>query len=179
MENELYVFCAQVIIRILTKPHRHHCPSRYRGVLDHRFLLLATLPGEGQRRTQRHQIFMDTTADHEAQSVEEGEWQVRSYDDHRIRQLVCLPYLDILVSGLPFLQYQIQLEPDTHLSQLYYQQYLHLHVIDTVVRFLPMFVSGVLCNVLVGTMAARIPVVYLAGESLTVKPLRTRLIHSF
>ncbi|TEB31658.1 MFS general substrate transporter [Coprinellus micaceus] len=51
----------------------------------------------------------------------------------------------------------------TFWSQLYYQQYLHLHVIDTVVRFLPMFVSGVLCNVLVGTMAARIPVVYLAA----------------
>lgn len=35
---------------------------------------------------------------------------------------------------------------------------------QSVVRFLPMVVSGLLCNTFVGIMAARVPVIYLTGE---------------
>jgi len=52
-------------------------------------------------------------------------------------------------------------------TQLYYQNYLRLTAMQTVVRLLPMFVSGFLCNVFVGVMASKIPIVYLvAGGSL-------------
>ncbi|TFK34264.1 major facilitator superfamily domain-containing protein [Crucibulum laeve] len=47
--------------------------------------------------------------------------------------------------------------------QLYYQNYMRYTAMQTVIRLLPMFFSGVLCNVFVGVMAARIPVVYLIG----------------
>ncbi|PPQ72095.1 hypothetical protein CVT26_006873 [Gymnopilus dilepis] len=47
--------------------------------------------------------------------------------------------------------------------QLFYQNYLGLSAIHTVVRILPLFVSGVLCNMFVGFMAARVPVVWLVG----------------
>jgi len=45
--------------------------------------------------------------------------------------------------------------------QLYYQVYKGYSVIDVVVRILPMFVSGILCNIFVGLMAARVHLVYL------------------
>ncbi|KAJ2916092.1 hypothetical protein MD484_g4337, partial [Candolleomyces efflorescens] len=48
-------------------------------------------------------------------------------------------------------------------AQLYYQNYVRLSAIQTVLRFIPMTVSGILCNILVGLTAARVPVVYLAG----------------
>ncbi|KIK00288.1 hypothetical protein K443DRAFT_100688 [Laccaria amethystina LaAM-08-1] len=47
--------------------------------------------------------------------------------------------------------------------QLYYQNYLQLSVIQSVVRFLPMVVSGLLCNTFVGIMAARVPVICLTA----------------
>ncbi|KJA16451.1 hypothetical protein HYPSUDRAFT_207046 [Hypholoma sublateritium FD-334 SS-4] len=47
--------------------------------------------------------------------------------------------------------------------QLYYQNYKHYTPMLVVVRLLPMFVSGMACNVFVGLMAARIPVVYLVS----------------
>lgn len=47
--------------------------------------------------------------------------------------------------------------------QLYFQNYLQLSVIQSVVRFLPMVVSGLLCNTFVGIMAARVPVIYLTA----------------
>ncbi|KAF8992533.1 major facilitator superfamily domain-containing protein [Cyathus striatus] len=45
--------------------------------------------------------------------------------------------------------------------QLYYQDYKQLSAIRTVVRLMPMMVSGTLCNVFVGVMAARVPMIYL------------------
>lgn len=47
--------------------------------------------------------------------------------------------------------------------QLYYQNYLQLSVMQSVVRFFPMVVSGLLCNTFVGIMAARVPVIYLTA----------------
>ncbi|GBE89981.1 efflux transporter [Sparassis crispa] len=45
--------------------------------------------------------------------------------------------------------------------QLYYQDYLGLTPILTMVRLLPMFVTGVMCNVVVALFVGRVPVVYL------------------
>ncbi|KAG8835892.1 hypothetical protein FRC17_000442 [Serendipita sp. 399] len=46
---------------------------------------------------------------------------------------------------------------------LYYQNYLHLSPILTTVRFLPMAVTGVICNVIVALVVGRINGVYLIG----------------
>lgn len=43
--------------------------------------------------------------------------------------------------------------------QLYYQDYTNLRPLDVVVRLLPMFVVGVICNSFVGFMAARVPMI--------------------
>ncbi|KAF5345398.1 hypothetical protein D9756_010975 [Leucocoprinus leucothites] len=43
--------------------------------------------------------------------------------------------------------------------QLYYQNYANLEPLEVVVRLLPMFFTGVLCNMFVGIMAARIPMI--------------------
>ena len=40
---------------------------------------------------------------------------------------------------------------------------MRYNVMETVVRFLPMFVSGFLCNLVVGCTAANIPLVWLLG----------------
>jgi MFS family permease len=48
-------------------------------------------------------------------------------------------------------------------AQIYYQDYKNLRPVLSVVRFLPMFVSGMLCTFFVGIMAARISLVYLAA----------------
>ncbi|KIM37308.1 hypothetical protein M413DRAFT_20342 [Hebeloma cylindrosporum] len=47
--------------------------------------------------------------------------------------------------------------------QLYFQNYMHYTAMQTVVRLLPMFVSGVLCNAVVGLMAAHIPIVWIVA----------------
>ncbi|KAI0656359.1 efflux transporter [Cubamyces menziesii] len=46
-------------------------------------------------------------------------------------------------------------------AQLYYQDYLGLSPILTMVRMLPMCVTGVLCNLVVALVVGRLPVVYL------------------
>ena len=51
--------------------------------------------------------------------------------------------------------------------QLYYQDFLGLTPILTMVRLLPMFVSGVLCNVVIALVVSRVPLVVLAGTSLS------------
>jgi len=45
--------------------------------------------------------------------------------------------------------------------QLFYQNYLNLSPIRTMVRLLPSFVTGILCNVLIALLVGRVPVVYL------------------
>ncbi|KAF8181299.1 major facilitator superfamily domain-containing protein [Pholiota molesta] len=47
--------------------------------------------------------------------------------------------------------------------QLYYQNYMAYNPMQTVVRLLPMFVSGLACNVFVGFMASHVPVIYLVA----------------
>ncbi|KAI0956385.1 hypothetical protein AcV7_006804 [Taiwanofungus camphoratus] len=53
--------------------------------------------------------------------------------------------------------------------QLYYQNYEYLSPVLTMVRLLPMFVTGVLCNVIVALVVGRVPVVFLItmGMALT------------
>ncbi len=49
--------------------------------------------------------------------------------------------------------------------QLYYQDYLGLNPILTMVRLLPMFVTGVLCNVVVALVVGHVPLVLLISKS--------------
>jgi hypothetical protein len=56
--------------------------------------------------------------------------------------------------------------------QLYYQQYLQLSPILTMVRLLPMFVTGVTVNVVVALVVGRVNVVILIG---TPSPLTRRV----
>ncbi|KZT06091.1 efflux transporter [Laetiporus sulphureus 93-53] len=53
--------------------------------------------------------------------------------------------------------------------QLYYQDYEHLNPVLTMVRILPMFVTGVLCNIIVALFVGHVPLVYLVafGTTLT------------
>jgi len=53
--------------------------------------------------------------------------------------------------------------------QLFYQDYLRLSPVQTMLRLLPMFVTGVICNVIVALVVGRVDVVYLMllGTSLT------------
>ena len=46
---------------------------------------------------------------------------------------------------------------------------------ETVVRFLPMSTSGIMCNILVGFVAVRVPIVWLIGE-LVLVTLKTLLL---
>ena len=46
-------------------------------------------------------------------------------------------------------------------AQLYYPDYLGLNPILTMVRLLPMFVTGVMCNVVVALVVGHVPVVLL------------------
>ncbi|KIY50201.1 major facilitator superfamily MFS-1 [Fistulina hepatica ATCC 64428] len=64
-------------------------------------------------------------------------------------------------------------------AMLYYQEYMGLTPIDTALRLLPQFISGILCNVFVAFVVGRLPVVYLlAGGTLTtsIGPLLFALI---
>ena len=50
--------------------------------------------------------------------------------------------------------------------QLYYQTYLNLTPIHTMLRILPMFFSGVVANIIVALIIGRIDVVYIVGALL-------------
>lgn len=54
----------------------------------------------------------------------------------------------------------------TSVKQLYYQNYENLSPILTMIRLLPMLPSGVLCNVIIALMVARVDGVVLIGELL-------------
>lgn len=60
--------------------------------------------------------------------------------------------------------------------QLYYQDYVGLSPILTVVRLLPMFVTGVICNIVIAVVIGRVPVVYIVGTS--PPPLSPSLLHT-
>ncbi|KAF8810246.1 MFS general substrate transporter [Phlegmacium glaucopus] len=55
----------------------------------------------------------------------------------------------------------------TYWIQLYYQDYKQYTAMQTAVRLLPMFFSGILCNVFFGLMAAHIPLVWLIGVAIS------------
>ncbi|KAI0086514.1 efflux transporter [Irpex rosettiformis] len=46
-------------------------------------------------------------------------------------------------------------------AQLYYQNYLNLSPVLTMIRFIPMSVTGCICNIIVAIFVGRVPVVYL------------------
>ncbi|KAL4074935.1 major facilitator superfamily domain-containing protein [Scleroderma yunnanense] len=54
-------------------------------------------------------------------------------------------------------------------AQLYYQNYKQLSSVQTMVRFLPMFFTGLLCNLFVAAVVARLPLVvfFVSGTVLT------------
>jgi hypothetical protein len=47
--------------------------------------------------------------------------------------------------------------------QLYYQNFLHLSPVLTMIRMLPMFVTGCICNFIVAVVIGRLDVVILIG----------------
>ena len=55
-------------------------------------------------------------------------------------------------------------------GQLYYQNYVQLSPILTMVRMLPMFVTGVACNVVIALIIGRVDVMYIVGASLLPSP---------
>lgn len=55
-------------------------------------------------------------------------------------------------------------ETNYYAIQLYYQEYLHLTPVLTMVRMLPMFITGVLCNIAVALVVNRLSVIYLLGK---------------
>ncbi|KAG6844857.1 hypothetical protein H0H87_003100 [Tephrocybe sp. NHM501043] len=48
-------------------------------------------------------------------------------------------------------------------AQLYYQNYRGYSPILTVIRFLPMFVSGIICNIVVAAIISYVPILYLVS----------------
>ncbi|KAJ8093347.1 hypothetical protein PM082_020204 [Marasmius tenuissimus] len=58
---------------------------------------------------------------------------------------------------------------------LYYQDLARLSALATVVRLIPMFVTGILCNVFVALVVGRLPLVYLMGFGTTVTSVASLL----
>ncbi|KAG1738412.1 major facilitator superfamily domain-containing protein [Suillus paluster] len=50
----------------------------------------------------------------------------------------------------------------TFWAQLYYQRYLSLSPVLTMIRFIPMFISGILCNYFVALLVGKLPLVIFA-----------------
>ena len=73
----------------------------------------------------------------------------------------------ILDSGIIYLQCTLgsllKLEQSTFHSQMYYQNYHQFSAVQTAIRLVPMFFSGIVCNVFFAMMAARVSLVWLVG----------------
>ncbi|KAJ6509090.1 major facilitator superfamily domain-containing protein [Mycena vulgaris] len=59
--------------------------------------------------------------------------------------------------------------------QLYYQSYIGYSPVRTVVRLVPMFTYGLLCNALVAVIVGRVPVVWLVATGLTLTSISALL----
>ncbi|EMD33363.1 hypothetical protein CERSUDRAFT_142330 [Gelatoporia subvermispora B] len=79
-------------------------------------------------------------------------------DHGRLAVMLCIAFLE----WSSFLSWQFW-------AQLYYQNYIGYSPVLTMVRFIPMFITGVLCNVIVALVVGRIPGVILiaSGTALT------------
>ncbi|KAI8995704.1 efflux transporter [Trametes punicea] len=65
-----------------------------------------------------------------------------------------------VVLGIAFLQW-CSFQSFTFWIQLYYQDYAGLNPVLTMLRIIPMFVTGVTCNFIVALVVGRVPVVFL------------------
>ena len=54
---------------------------------------------------------------------------------------------------------------------------MHYTPMETVVRFLPMSASGITCNMIVGFVAARVPIVWLVGALVLATPIM--VLHTY
>ena len=50
--------------------------------------------------------------------------------------------------------------------QLFYQNYLGLTPVRTMIRLIPMFVSGFLCNFVVAMVVSKLPLVVFVGKAI-------------
>ena len=64
-----------------------------------------------------------------------------------------------------FQRYAFSLSITLVSMQLYYQEYLHLSPILTMIRLLPMPVTGITCNVVIALIVAHVSLVYLVSTS--------------
>ncbi|KAJ6611903.1 major facilitator superfamily domain-containing protein [Mycena sp. CBHHK59/15] len=55
--------------------------------------------------------------------------------------------------------------------QLYYQSYVGYSPVRTVVRLIPMFVTGLICNVIVAALVGRVPVLWLVASGTAITTL--------
>ena len=65
---------------------------------------------------------------------------------------------------------------DLVLSQMYYQNYHQYSAVQTAVRLVPQFFSGIVCNVFFAMMAARVPLVWLVGPYIDTLFLRFKIL---
>jgi hypothetical protein len=126
------------------------------------------LQSEKRDTGRRHQsITAHTPAADEALSLAPRKWSPDCYDVDHVLDLVCLHSVGVLGAG------EVQgpsriLKPkfsSCPVQQLYYQNFLHLSPLHTFHCFLPMFVSGIICNIIVAAAISRVLVLYLIGPS--------------
>ena len=73
----------------------------------------------------------------------------------------------ILDSGKIYIQFTIESSltlGQSLLSQMYYQNYHHFSAVQTAFRLVPMFFSGIVCNVFFALTAAHVSLVWLVGQ---------------
>lgn len=81
-----------------------------------------------------------------------------------IHDLVLLSVMVVLDSVMIYIQCTIGSSltlGQSLFSQMYYQNYHQYSAVQTAVRLVPMFFSGIVCNVFFALMAARVPLVWL------------------
>lgn len=106
---------------------------------------------------------MDSTSTREALALIAREGSFCGDYVHSVFDVVCVPLVEFLgySNYTPSFYYTLV---NTTVVQLYYQSYVGYSSLRTVVRLLPMFISGVLCNVVMAFIVGRVSIVYLAGE---------------
>ena len=144
---------------------RHHCAPHSRCPRHGPLRRLGTLPrvrAYSHAREGRGGA-VDAAAAHEALDLGARKGPLRGRDARRIPQLEQLPELGVLGAGVPAFYPSRWTDADD--GQLYYQDYLMLSPILTMVRLLPMFVVGVLCNFAIALCIGRLSLVYIVGAS--------------
>ena len=150
---------------IIENDTRRNCSPHFRGDLRCNLYSVAKVPRKSAQQFKRAILRTVASSPYENIAVDASQRSICRNDVYRVLNMVHVSFLGILGTGLYICFSSCVLKMLLILtSQLYYQEYIGYSPIRTTVRLVPMFISGIICNIVVASIVGRVPMIYLVGQ---------------